>query len=300
MQKLIFATRPSALARWQTRYIAKKLGQSWEGLVCEEQVITTMGDKVLDKSLPEIGGKGLFTYELEQALLNGNVHAAVHSLKDLPTDQPAGLTIGVIPERGDVHDVLISPAGFTLEQLPPGAVVGTSSTRRKAQLLAHRPDLQILPIRGNVDTRIRKAQDGQYEAIILAEAGVTRLGMEHVITQRLPLEIMLSSPGQGALAVQCRDDDANTLQILKCIEHADTRKSVEAERAFLETLGGGCSLPVGAYATVIGSEIHLQVIVVSTDGTKSIQLAGKDSNPHQLGNNLAQEALNQGAWRLIQ
>ena len=300
MQELIFATRPSALARWQTHYIAKKLGQSWEGLVCEERVITTKGDKVLDKPLPEIGGKGLFTYELEQALLSGDVHAAVHSLKDLPTDHPAGLTIGAIPERGDFHDVLISPAGFTLEQLPPGAVVGTSSTRRKAQLLAHRPDLQIQPIRGNVDTRIRKAQGGQYEAIILAEAGVTRLGLDHMITQRLPLEIMLSAPGQGALAVQCRDDDTNTLQILNTIEHTDTRKSVEAERAFLETLGGGCSLPVGAFAAVVGSEIHLQAIVVSTDGTKNIRLAGENSNPHELGNNLAQEAINQGAWRLIQ
>lgn len=300
MQKLIFATRPSALARWQTQYIAKKLGQSWEGLVCEERVITTKGDKVLDKPLPEIGGKGLFTYELEQALLSGDVHAAVHSLKDLPTDHPAGLTIGAIPERGDVHDVLISPAGFTLEQLPPGAVVGTSSTRRKAQLLAYRPDLQIQPIRGNVDTRIRKAQEGQYEAIILAEAGVTRLGLEHMITQRLPLEIMLSAPGQGALAVQCRDDDTNTLQILNGIEHTDTRKSVEAERAFLETLGGGCSLPVGAFAAVVGSKIHLQAIVVSTDGTKNIRLVGKNSNPHELGNNLAQESINQGAWRLIQ
>jgi hydroxymethylbilane synthase len=292
---IIFATRPSALARWQTGHIIQGLRSHWEDLTCEEQVFTTRGDRVLDVPLPEIGGKGLFTYELEQALRERRVHAAVHSLKDLPTDETPGLTIGAISARADPRDVLICPAGKTLDELPAGSSVGTDSNRRKAQLLAYRPDLHLKPIRGNIDTRIRKTLEGEYDAIILAAAGVTRLGLQETVTQYLPLEIMLPAPGQGALAVQCREDDGETLRLLKAIDHPDTRLAVHAERAFLAALGGGCSLPVGALAVVEGSEIRLQGIVGTQDGSQIQRLSISGNDPDLLGRALAQAALDRGA-----
>lgn len=292
---LIFATRPSALARWQTGYIAQQVKIQWADLVTEELVITTQGDRDLDTSLPEIGGKGLFTYELEQALRKGQVHAAVHSLKDLPVEDSPGLTIGAIPQRADPRDVLICPAGLTLETLPSGSIVGTSSNRRMAQLLAYRPDLQIKPMRGNVDTRIRKAVDGQYDAIVLAAAGVTRLGLEKHITQYLPLEIMQPAPGQGALAVQCRSEDQQTLHLLSAIEHPATRQAVTAERAFLSALGGGCSLPVAASAQAAGNKIELQGVVAAPDGRHVIRVSASGADPELLGKGLAHKALNMGA-----
>ena len=197
--KLIFATRPSALARWQTRWVMNALKNIHPDLECEEKIITTQGDKVLDKPLPEIGGKGLFTQELESELLSGAVHCAVHSLKDLPVEDVPGLTIGCIPGRAEVRDALISKNGYSLATLPNGACIGTSSLRRAAQILALRPDVQIESLRGNVDTRLRKAMDGQYDAIILAGAGLTRLGLENHVTEWLSLDVMLPAPGQGAL-----------------------------------------------------------------------------------------------------
>lgn len=300
-EKLIFATRPSALARWQTQYIIQQLQNAWSGLTCNEEVITTKGDRVLDKPLPEIGGKGLFTFELEEALREGRVDAAVHSLKDLPTEDASGLIVGVIHQRADVRDALICPAGHTLDELPEGAVVGTSSTRRAAQLLALRPNLQIKSIRGNVDTRIRKAETDEYDAIILAAAGVTRLGLDAHITAYLPLDVMLPAPGQGALAVQCRADDEETLRLLQALDHAPTRLTVTAERAFLEALGGGCSIPVGAYALFSEqlSVISLQGVVAAVDGRSIIRVRGEGRDPHELGQRLAEEALAQGASDLL-
>ena len=293
--QLIFATRPSALARWQTAYIIRLLQEHWPDLECDEQVITTQGDRVLDVALPEIGGKGLFTWELENALLNGHLHAAVHSLKDLPTEDTRGLAIGAIPQRADARDVLVSPSGKSLDELPSGCLVGTSSNRRKAQLLAYRPDLQVVPMRGNIDTRIRKALDGQFEAIVLAAAGLTRLGLDQHITQYLPNEVMLPAPGQGALAVQCRADDGSTLERLSVIDHPETRLAVQAERAFLSALGGGCSLPVAAFASVQDGEIHLQGLVASMDGKQVMRLSETGSQPVQLGRSLADKALATGA-----
>src|SRR5688572_28188053 len=203
MTKLIFATRPSALARWQTNWVINALRSIHRDVACEEKIITTQGDKILDKPLPEIGGKGLFTQELESELLSGAVHCAVHSLKDLPVENPAGLTIGCIPARAEVRDALISGRGYTLSTLPANASVGTSSLRRSAQILAFRPDVRTESLRGNVDTRLRKALDGQYDAIILAGAGLTRLGLDHHVTEWLSLDVMLPAPGQGALAIQC-------------------------------------------------------------------------------------------------
>lgn len=299
MAELRFATRASALARWQTDYVQHLLQSRWPGLRCIQQVMDTRGDQVLDKPLPEIGGKGLFTEELEHALLAGEVDAAVHSLKDLPVDNTPGLIIGLIPARAAASDVLLSASYPDLESLPQQAVVGTSSLRRQAQLLAQRPDLTARSIRGNVETRIRKMQEGLYDAIILAEAGVTRLGRQAEIRQRLPFSVMLPAPGQGALAVQCRAGDEDLLRLFSPLEDPQTRREVTAERSFLQALGGGCSLPVGAFAQSQGSELELQVIVASPDGSRQIRLQSSGQDPDELGRQLAAEALRCGAAEVL-
>jgi hydroxymethylbilane synthase len=299
--KLIFATRPSALARWQTQWVMAALQTAHPGLVCEEKIITTQGDKILDKPLPEIGGKGLFTQELESELLSGAVHCAVHSLKDLPVENPERLTVGCVPIRAEVRDALISARGYTLESLPPAAVVGTSSLRRAAQILSARPDVTIASLRGNVDTRLRKALEGQYDAIILAGAGLTRLGLESHVTEWLSLDVMLPAPGQGALAIQCRSDDEETLSLLSALEDASTRAAVTAERQFLLGLGGGCAVPVAAYAAVSGqpSVISLAGLVASVDGKKLIKVTADGADPFALGKSLAQEAIVRGADEIL-
>jgi hydroxymethylbilane synthase len=302
MMRLVFATRPSALARWQTQWVIAALQQIHRNLECEEKVITTQGDKNLDQPLPDIGGKGLFTQELESELLSGAVQCAVHSLKDLPVQITAGLTVGCIPVRGEVRDALVSAKSDTLASLPQSAVVGTSSLRRSAQLLAFRPDLQARSLRGNVDTRVRKALDGLYDAIILAGAGLTRLGLEKHVREWIPLTIMLPAPGQGALAVQCRASDQATLRLLAALSDESTRKAVTAERSFLGGLGGGCSVPVAAYATASpepSSVIHLVGLVISTDGRKIARVTGEGPDALELGTRLAQQALAQGAGDIL-
>ena len=301
--KLIFATRPSALARWQTQWAIAALKAAHPGLVCEEKIIATQGDKILDKPLPEIGGKGLFTQELESELLSGAVHCAVHSLKDLPVENPDGLTVGCVPVRSEVRDALISKHGYSLETLPTGVLVGTSSLRRAAQLLAARPDVTTQSLRGNVDTRLRKALEGQYDAIILAGAGLIRLGLEKYITEWLPLEVMLPAPGQGALAVQCRADDESTLSLLAALEDDSTRKAVTAERQFLLGLGGGCAVPVAAYAQTADrgrqTVILLTGLVISLDGKQAVKVTGQGTDAIQLGNELAQQSIAQGASDIL-
>ena len=299
--KLIFATRPSKLARWQTQWVIRVLKEIHPGLECDEKVITTQGDKVLDKPLPEIGGKGLFTQELEGELLNGSVHCAVHSLKDLPVENPPGLTVGCIPDRAEVRDALISARGYTLLNLPEGASVGTSSLRRAAQILSLRPDVKIQSLRGNVDTRLRKALEGQYDAIILAGAGLMRLGLDSHVTEWLPLEVMLPAPGQGALAVQCRADDEATLSLLAALENKPTRTSVTAERTFLRGLGGGCAVPVAAYATTSErlSIINLTGLVISEGGKKVVKVTGQGTDAIELGQELARKAIREGADEIL-
>ncbi|MBU2611215.1 MAG: hydroxymethylbilane synthase [Chloroflexi bacterium] len=300
--RLTFATRPSALARWQTQWVIRTLQAAHPGLVCEEHVITTQGDKILDVPLPEIGGKGLFTQELEAELLSGRVHAAVHSLKDLPVENSPGLTVGAIPVRAEVRDALVSARGYTLSTLPAGAKVGTSSLRRAAQLLAARPGLVTDSLRGNVDTRIRKALEGQYDAIILAGAGLTRLGLEKHVTDWLPLDVMLPAPGQGALAVQCRANDQTTLSLLAALEDDATRKAVTAERAFLQGLGGGCAVPVAAFGKVTSDQspvIRLVGLVISPDGKRIVKVTGQGADALQLGAELAQKAIAQGAGEIL-
>lgn len=296
---IIIGTRTSPLALWQTNYVKQKLEELWPSLVCRLETFVTQGDKTLDKPLPEIGGKGLFTAELEAALLDGRIDIAVHSLKDLPVADAAGLTVGAISPRADVRDVLVAREKWTLGNLPLGATVGTSSLRRQAQLLHARPDLNIQSIRGNVDTRLRKVQEGQYDATILAAAGLTRLGLENHITQYLPLDIMLPAPGQGALAVQCRVADTAVLSLLAAIDDAETRGCVTAERAFLDGLGSGCSLPVAAYATRQNDDIMLTGLVAAGDGSRVIEVQGYGRDPHQLGADLAAQALAQGAAALL-
>lgn len=296
---LVFATRPSALARWQTAHVIHLLQDAWPGLECSEQVFTTTGDRVLDRPLTEIGGKGLFTSELESALLSGQVQAAVHSLKDLPVEDSPGIVVAAIPARDSAFDVLVSARGQSLAGLPEAARVGTCSLRRTAQLLARRPDLTILPLRGNVDTRVRKLLAGDYDAIILAHAGLTRLGLEAHITETLPLDVMLPAPGQGALAVQCRADDEKTLELLAAIHDPITAAAVNAERAFLDGLGGGCSLPVGAFAEKNNGQIILTGAVISADGKQAIRLSAVDEKPRQLGERLAQLVLERGAAELL-
>jgi hydroxymethylbilane synthase len=296
---LKFATRPSKLARWQTDWAIRALKQRWPELDCEMVVITTQGDKNLDQPLPEIGGKGVFTQELEAALLSGSVDAAVHSLKDLPIEPGFGLTMAAIPIREDARDVLISLRGEGLEQLPTGARIGTSSLRRAAQLLAMRDDFVIESLRGNVDTRIRKMHAGQYDAIILAGAGVLRLGHSDEITQWLPIETMLPAPGQGALAIQCRADDGETISLINALDHATTRSRVTAERSFLAGLGGGCSLPVAAYASASGEGLSLIGLALSDDGKVKIRVQGNDTDPARLGMTLSKQALEMGAGALL-
>lgn len=303
-QKVIIGSRTSQLAMWQTQYIIEQLQEAWPDLECEIEPIVTKGDKTLDKPLPQIGGKGLFTLELEHALRDGRIDLAVHSLKDLPVESAEGLTLGAIMGRADVRDVLIARAirgvgGSTLGSLPLGAVVGTSSLRRQAQLKIVRPDLKVQSIRGNVETRIRKVQEGLYDATILAAAGVTRLGLEQYISQWLPLEVMLPAPGQGALGVQCRSDDEQTLALLAAVHQAQVAVAVKAERSFLAYLGGGCATPVAAYAEPNSNHLHLRGLVAALDGSRQIQVEGGGADAWELGVKLAEKALAQGAREIL-
>ncbi len=326
-------SRGSALALWQTEHVAACLRARFPDLTIETVVFKTRGDRFQDRPLPSIGAKGLFTLELEESLRNGGIDGAVHSLKDLPVADPPGLALGAVPVRGDVTDALVvrgerakvaeptepvrsgepaTTARRDLALLPEGAVVGTGSRRRAAQLLARRPDLRILDIRGNVDTRIRKTldPDGPYDAAVLATAGLTRLGLEGHISLALPRQMMLPAPGQGALAVQCRDD-AEMLGLFAAIDDRDARAAVTAERAFLAGLGGGCRAPVAALGERSGGdaageqetqkELLLRGRVNSLDGSRQIdaQLTGPSSEAAQLGRRLAQLALREGAQEII-
>lgn len=302
VHRIRIGTRGSALARWQTDHIADLLRAAHPTLTVEVIIFTTRGDKILDTPLPLLGGKGAFTAELEAALLSGEIDCAVHSLKDLPVDDAAGLTIAAIPERENPCDVLISRGGHRLDQLPDSATVGTSSPRRAAQLKNRRPDLNIVDVRGNIDTRIKKAQDfdGIYDAIILAAAGVTRLGMRAVITETLSLEVMLPAPGQAALAVQTTEHTP-ARDLIAALDHPATRAAVTAERAFLKGLGGGCALPVAAYAESLENGLSLRGLIASPDGKKLWQgnLSSKSESPFTLGQQLAENALSDGALTLL-
>jgi hydroxymethylbilane synthase len=297
---LRFGTRTSALARWQTEHVAAELRAHWPSLDVDIHPYHTFGDTRLDVPLPLLGGKGAFTAELERGLRDGHIDVAVHSLKDLPVEPTPGLAIGAILPRADARDVIVSQQGAPLDALPPGARIGTSSLRRHAQLARRRPDLAIVSIRGNVDTRLHKVRDGAYDAIVLAAAGMERLGLAHEVTEYLSFDIMLPAPGQGALAVQCRADDQRVLTLLQRIDDAPTRAAVEVERTFLHALGAGCSAPVAALATHNTSG-HLTVrgLVATPDGRDVIEVRGGGSDPSVVGADLARDAMARGAEAIL-
>jgi hydroxymethylbilane synthase len=277
------------------------------------QPVVTEGDRTQEsgRPLPEIGGKGLFTAELEQRLWSGDLDLAVHSLKDLPTEDPPGIVVGAVCGREDVRDCLVSKTGRGLMELDAGARVGTSSLRRSAQLRALRHDLDVVSIRGNVDTRVRKVRDGEYDATVLAAAGLIRLGLEAEATEWLPLETILPAPGQGALAVQCRADDEETLELVAAIDDSVTRATTAAERAFLRALSAGCTAPVAAHAEVLGTPgsevsngnsgppvVRLRALVLSPDGQDEVRVEG-EGRPEEVAERLAREALAGGADRIL-
>lgn len=301
-----FGTRGSDLALWQTKYVMSLLHAASPAVQVDYEIISTKGDQVLDTPLPLLGGKGLFTAELEAGLHSGRIDGAVHSLKDLPTEQPEGLAIGAITVRAIVNDALISRHGYTLRSLPAGARIGTSSYRRASQLLYRRPDLQMIDIRGNVGTRISKAMDenGPYDAILLACAGLHRLGQTEVISETIDIEDLLPAPGQAAIAVQTRDEDS-TRATLAPVHHQETAFCVTAERAFLAGLGGGCSVPVAAYATWQDGELSLHGRVNSRDGREQIDVRIQTSvsvieDAQAAGAKLADEARSQGAQGILE
>ena len=298
---VVLGTRASALARMQTDAVIGLLTAAWPELVCDTKVISTAGDRTQasGEPLPEIGGKGLFTAELERALRDGEIDLAVHSLKDLPTEIAEGVVVGAVTAREDVRDCVVARDRTTLDELPAGAVIGTSSLRRGAQLRALRPELDVRSIRGNVDTRIRKVREGQYDAAVLAAAGVRRLGLEGAVTQWLESDTMLPAPGQGAIAVQCRARDRETLALIAPIDDPDARAETVAERAFLRTLGAGCAAPVAALAeTTTTPRVRLQGLVASVDGGQMVRVHG-EGDPQAIGEELALEALDAGADRIL-
>lgn len=306
--RLVIGTRKSALALWQSGFIKAALEAEFPGISVELKHIVTSGDKTQDSNaaIPEIGGKGLFTAELEEALRSQEIDLAVHSLKDLPTLLAPEFTLGAIPTRGAVEDVLVSRSGKSLADLPKGATVGTSSLRRASQILRLRPDLKALHIRGNVDTRLRKlrAEGGEFDAIVLAKAGLERLGLDHECTQILSDEEMLPAPGQGALAVECRATDSVLIQMLQRLHDPQTAASVTAERVFLRELGAGCNTPVAAHAVIQPRDsAHFVVFrgrCLSPDGTSAIEVAGEDlvGREEELGRRMAEEVVSRGFKRL--
>ncbi|MFQ6059304.1 MAG: hydroxymethylbilane synthase [Anaerolineae bacterium] len=300
--EVVVGSRGSALALAQTQQVINELLRLGPEITFVLKVIKTRGDRIRDVALTKMGGKGLFVKELEEALLAGEIDLAVHSLKDLPTEQPSGLVIGAVLKREDPRDALVSRHGLALAQLPRGARVGTGSLRRGAQLLAYRPDLRIADIRGNVDTRLRKLGQGQYDAVILAAAGLIRLGQADRITEYLAPQVLLPAVGQGALAVEVREADARIQGMLAAIDHASTRAAVTAERAFLRRLEGGCRVPIAAYGQVQDRSLLLDGLVASADGHRVIrgQERGPVTAPIQIGERLAEVLLACGAEGILQ
>jgi hydroxymethylbilane synthase len=297
MKMLTIGSRGSQLALWQANHIKTRLEALGES--CAIEIIKTTGDKITDVPLAKVGTKGLFTKEIEDALLEGRVDLAVHSLKDLPTELPHGLTLAAIPSREDPHDALV---GRRLDELPRGARVGTSSLRRMAQLRAARPDLLTESVRGNVDTRLRKLDAGQYDAIVLAAAGLRRLGWDDRISELLPFHISCPAAGQGALAIETRDDGGAGAKACARLDDSETRAAVTAERAVLAELGGGCQVPIGAHAAVSQGVLRLIAIVGMPDGSSVVRrdASGAAADATLLGQALGRELLEAGAREILE
>ena len=291
---IVIGSRGSALALWQARHIAARLQALGEETRIE--VIKTTGDRMQEISLAASGGKGLFTKEIEEALLGRQIDVAVHSMKDVPTEIPHGLAIAAIPEREDPQDALV---GCALAELKSGSRVGTSSPRRASQLHALGRGLVIETLRGNVDTRLRKLDEGQHDAIVLAAAGLRRLGLQDRIRELIPPEIMCPAAGQGALAIETRDNGGPAWRIVKALDDAEARATVDAERALLKALGGGCQVPIGAHARITDGAIHLIAMVASPDGSRLIRGESAGANPADVGAALGEKLLTQGAREIL-
>lgn len=295
-------TRKSALALWQAEFIKNELQRLNPSITVELVHFNTKGDRILEKPLAEVGGKGLFTAELEAAMHAGDIDMAVHSLKDMPTELPQGLTLGAISKREVPYDALISPQYKTLDKLPKGARIGTSSLRRQAQLLHRRPDLKIEVIRGNVQTRLNKIETEGLDGVILAQAGLKRLGLDHQITQVFTADEMIPAVGQGALAIECRVDDVEMLDMLSLIDDEPTRLAVEGERSFLNQLNGNCQVPMGVHGTIEKGQLTLKALIASTDG-KTVyegELSGPATKSVMLGKNLAKALYEEGGKHIIE
>lgn len=299
--KVRIGTRGSLLARWQSGWVADQLRRHHPDLEIELVEIKTKGDQDRTSQLSAIGGMGLFTKEIQRALLDETVAVAVHSLKDLPTSGPDALTLAAVPEREKSADALIAPVHRTLDALPEGARIGTGSLRRRAQLLWLRPDLEVVNLRGNVETRLNQALDGRLDAVVLAEAGLNRLGLDHQITERLAPPRFLPAVGQGALGIECRIDDEETRRLLAPLNDPATRRAVEAERRVLAELEGGCIIPLAAWARVDNGRLALDVAVFDVDGREHVEtkLHGSLDDPDELGRRAARILRDQGADRLL-
>jgi hydroxymethylbilane synthase len=298
---LRIATRKSALALWQTNHVRALLRQAHEGIEIELVKIVTEGDRILDRPLSQIGGKGLFLKELERAMLDGEADLAVHSMKDVPASMADGLVLDAVLPRANPYDALVSRDNRLLAELPAGSNIGTSSLRRKSQLLALRPDLVVTDLRGNVDTRLRKLDEGQYDAIILACAGLQRLGLGDRITETLQMPDWLPASTQGIIGLQCRDDDALTRALIEPLADADAMVVARAERAVAQVLEATCQVPLAAHAVLNAGVVHLRAIVSSVDGSRAIRAEGKApaADAVTLGENVAADLLQKGAGEII-
>ncbi|HEB50390.1 MAG TPA: hydroxymethylbilane synthase [Desulfobulbus sp.] len=302
MKKTIkIGTRASLLAVTQSTWVGNRIEEQYPGTTVELVRITTKGDKILDVPLAKVGGKGLFVKEIEDALLDGRVDLAVHSMKDVPTELPPALHVAIVPEREVPVDAFISTRYGSIDELPAGAVIGTSSLRRKAQLAALRPDLAIRDLRGNLDTRLRKLEEGQYDAIILAAAGLNRLGMQARITSLFDPARMLPAIGQGALGIELRRDDSELLAGLQFLHHPATATAVAAERAFLFRLEGGCQVPIGAHATLAGATVSLTGLIARVDGSEILrqEMSAAADQAAELGTRLADDLLGRGGRAIL-
>jgi hydroxymethylbilane synthase len=298
MARFRIGSRGSQLALWQANYISALLRE--RGHEVELEIIKTTGDKITDVALAKVGTKGMFTKEIEEALAEDRIDLAVHSLKDLPTELSPGFEIAAVTTRENPRDVFCSSKYGSIEELPREARVGTSSLRRQAQLKAVRPDLDIHPLRGNVDTRLRKLEAGEYDAIILAAAGLNRLGKTQLVKQVIPAEVMCPAAGQGALGIEIRTGDSVTRQHLAFLDDAAARATTTCERALLNKLGGGCQVPIGAFAEVRNGRLHLEAIVADPDGSKVLRESREGSDPVQLGESVGETLLQRGGDAILE
>ncbi len=300
-KKLVIASRESLLAMWQAQFIQKRLSELYPQTEISILGMTTRGDQILDQSLSKIGGKGLFIKELEQALEDGRADIAVHSMKDMPMNVPEGFALAAITEREDPRDAFVSNNYANLESLPAGSIVGTSSLRRESQLRARFPNLQVQPLRGNVQTRLRKLDENQYAAIILAAAGLKRLGLSDRITALLSPEQSLPAVGQGALGIECRANRTDLVAMMQPLHHPETAYCVEAERAMSRILGGSCQVPLGAFAEIIDDALQLRGFVSTPDGMRIVNaaLSGAPKSGIKMGEELAHQLIQQGADKIL-